>query len=48
MNFGLAHEQDLIVTAARDFPALAALYGSEGQLEVRARSEKRAPVWRGR
>ncbi len=35
--------------AARDFPAVAALYGSEDQMEgPRAFAEGRAPVWRGR
>jgi crotonobetainyl-CoA hydratase len=33
----------------RDFPTVAALYGSEDQLEgARAFTEKRDPVWRGR
>jgi crotonobetainyl-CoA hydratase len=33
----------------REFPTVAALYGSEDQLEgARAFAEKRAPVWRGR
>jgi crotonobetainyl-CoA hydratase len=33
----------------RDFPTVAALYGSEDQLEgAHAFAEKRAPVWRGR
>jgi crotonobetainyl-CoA hydratase len=33
----------------RDFPTVAALYGSQDQLEgARAFSEKRAPVWKGR
>lgn len=35
--------------AARDFPTVATLYGSEDQLEgPRAFAEKRAPVWKGR
>jgi crotonobetainyl-CoA hydratase len=33
----------------REFPTVAALYGSEDQLEgARAFAEKRAPVWKGR
>jgi crotonobetainyl-CoA hydratase len=33
----------------RDFPTVAALYGSEDQLEgARAFAEKRTPVWKGR
>jgi crotonobetainyl-CoA hydratase len=33
----------------RDFPTVAALYGSEDQLEgARAFAERRAPVWKGR
>ena len=33
----------------REFPTVAALYGSEDQLEgARAFTEKRAPVWKGR
>lgn len=33
----------------RDFPTVAALYGSDDQLEgARAFAEKRAPVWKGR
>jgi crotonobetainyl-CoA hydratase len=33
----------------KDFPTVAALYGSEDQLEgARAFAEKRAPVWKGR
>jgi crotonobetainyl-CoA hydratase len=33
----------------KDFPTVAALYGSEDQVEgARAFAEKRAPVWKGR
>lgn len=43
--FGVAMKK----IARREFPTVAALYGSEDQLEgARAFAEKRAPVWKGR
>ena len=46
---GIGFHQALARIAARDFPTVAALYGSEDQLEgPRAFAEKRPPVWRGR
>lgn len=46
---GMGFQQALARIAARDFPTVAALYGSEDQLEgPRAFAEKRVPVWRGR
>ena len=45
MPFGSA----LARIAARDFPTVATLYGSEDQLEgPRAFAEKRPPIWKGR
>jgi len=45
----LSFEEAMGRVMRRDFPTVAALYGSEDQLEgARAFSEKRAPVWKGR
>lgn len=46
---GIPFAAALARIAARGYPAVARLYGSEDQLEgARAFAEKRAPVWRGR
>lgn len=46
---GMAFSQALARVAARSFPTVAKLYGSEDQREgPRAFAEKRAPVWKGR
>jgi crotonobetainyl-CoA hydratase len=45
----LSFEEAIGRIMRRDFPTVAALYGSEDQLEgAKAFAEKRPPVWRGR
>jgi crotonobetainyl-CoA hydratase len=45
----LSFEEAIDRVMRQEFPTVAALYGSEDQLEgARAFAEKRAPVWKGR